>query len=181
MSSYGLTAVPENHFTSYDKAIECRGAAAAAAGINVNNKANFSVTHLLELEELPRENCAMYAGSAHTQGIGAPPGSNREPSSCQMSTTPLPLSPNNTDNTKSGKGPRQYLWEIGLLCWRSSTTETKSWHDVNLAVTDARHWRHGRLSLWQHAVPRVTIKFASWPLSAFRVCWCFCTLLLVSH
>lgn len=54
MSSYGLTAPPDHQFaTNFDKVTAYQNALQ-------NSKANFSVNHLLDLEELPAENCAMY-------------------------------------------------------------------------------------------------------------------------
>lgn len=54
MSSYGLTAPADHQFaTNFDKVTAYQNALQ-------NSKANFSVSHLLDLEELPAENCAMY-------------------------------------------------------------------------------------------------------------------------
>lgn len=61
MSSYTLT--PEQQFNSnFDKV-------SAYHQAFQNNKANFSVSHLLDLEDLPNENCAMYANTDPQPGL----------------------------------------------------------------------------------------------------------------
>ena len=63
MSSYGITATgPEHPFgTNFDKIHHFQNA--------LHNKANFSVSHLLDLEELPSENCAMFANTDPRQHV----------------------------------------------------------------------------------------------------------------
>lgn len=61
MSSY--TLAPEQQFgTNFDKVSAFHQALQ-------NSKANFSVSHLLDLEDLPNENCAMYANTDPQQGL----------------------------------------------------------------------------------------------------------------
>lgn len=64
MSSYSLSVQPTEHpfATNFDKV-------AAYQNALQNNKANFSVSHLLDLEELPSENCAMYANTDPQPGL----------------------------------------------------------------------------------------------------------------
>lgn len=54
MSSYNLTAHTDHQFaTSFDKMHHYQNTLQ-------NHKVNFSVSHLLDLEELPNENCVMF-------------------------------------------------------------------------------------------------------------------------
>lgn len=63
MSTYGLTSADHHPFANnFDKV-------AAYHNALQNNKANFSVSHLLDLEELPSENCAMYANTDPQPGL----------------------------------------------------------------------------------------------------------------
>lgn len=63
MSSYALASADHHHqFTNYDKV-------AAYHNALQNSKANFSVSHLLDLEELPSENCAMFANTEPQPGL----------------------------------------------------------------------------------------------------------------
>ncbi|XP_069121311.1 paired mesoderm homeobox protein 2-like [Argopecten irradians] len=64
MSSYTLSATSAEHqfANNFDKV-------AAYQNALQNNKANFSVSHLLDLEELPSENCAMYANTDPQPGL----------------------------------------------------------------------------------------------------------------
>jgi len=113
MSAYGLSAViPDpSHYTGYSQDHLHKEAI---------NKANFSVTHLLELEELPRENCAMYANTLNSRtppggplsglsrmgGAGSQcsgmnnPSRTPDTSPCQLNNTSLSLSPD-SDSRKS--------------------------------------------------------------------------------
>ncbi|XP_046551243.1 retinal homeobox protein Rx-like [Haliotis rubra] len=70
MSSYGIAPTPDHQFGSnFDKVHHYTAAALH------NNKANFSVSHLLDLEELPSENCAMFANTDPSQhGLPTPQG-----------------------------------------------------------------------------------------------------------
>ncbi|XP_041370532.1 paired mesoderm homeobox protein 2-like [Gigantopelta aegis] len=63
MSSYGITATGAEHpfGTNFDKIHHFQNA--------LHNKANFSVSHLLDLEELPSENCAMFANTDPRQHV----------------------------------------------------------------------------------------------------------------
>ena len=89
MNSYNLGVGPvatDNIFTQHPNASELlreyvdkvgaqqqqdQSAAGDFGGSLVANKpANFSVSHLLDLEELPRENCAMFASTALDGGGG---------------------------------------------------------------------------------------------------------------
>lgn len=60
MSSYTLT--PEQQYSNFDKV-------SAYHQAFQNSKANFSVSHLLDLEDLPNENCAMYANTDPQPGL----------------------------------------------------------------------------------------------------------------
>ena len=63
MSTYGLASADHHQFANnFDKV-------AAYHNALQNNKANFSVSHLLDLEELPSENCAMYANTDPQPGL----------------------------------------------------------------------------------------------------------------
>lgn len=83
MNSYNLgagSAATENIFPQHPNASELlreyvdkvgaqqqqdqSGAGDFPGSLGVNKTANFSVSHLLDLEELPRENCAMFAATA---------------------------------------------------------------------------------------------------------------------
>jgi len=88
MSSYGLTSVPQPHFNSYADKID-------------PNKANFSVNHLLELEDLPRESCAMYSANTHPAQMAHANAAQRDSASCQMGNTNIPLSPGSDTSRKS--------------------------------------------------------------------------------
>ena len=63
MSSYSIATAEHHQFgASFDKV-------AAFHTALQNSKANFSVSHLLDLEELPNENCAMYANTEPQPGL----------------------------------------------------------------------------------------------------------------
>ncbi|KAK3088206.1 hypothetical protein FSP39_016143 [Pinctada imbricata] len=63
MSSYHIATSEHHQFAAnFDKV-------AAYHNAFQNNKANFSVSHLLDLEELPSENCAMYANTDPQPGL----------------------------------------------------------------------------------------------------------------
>ena len=71
MSSYGIASAYYTPAAYYDHKFQHYNA--------INKPNNFSVSHLLDLEELPRENCAMYANtdmthkaSNHSGGPGGP-------------------------------------------------------------------------------------------------------------
>lgn len=59
MSSYSLAVQPDHHqfASNFDKVH------AYHQSVLQNNKANFTVSHLLDLEELPSDNCAMFANT----------------------------------------------------------------------------------------------------------------------
>lgn len=116
MSTYNLGALaaetqygasPASHFDKLQQAYQ-------NGLVGVHNKANFSVSHLLDLEELPRENCAMYANTAvetnnntiHTNHNTSPVGATHNgPSSCAHSNIGAPVTPE--DDRKSGKRKSQ--------------------------------------------------------------------------
>ncbi len=104
MSSYSLAVGSETHYhhhhsnnTVFDKV------QSYSPGLG-GNKANFTVSHLLDLEELPRENCAMYtntdpATNPHGHTNGHTPHLNNSMCANNINNTNINSSTNNSNNS----------------------------------------------------------------------------------
>ena len=106
MSGYGLTlssdAQQYHHHGVYDKVQHSY----SPGGLTVVNKANFSVSHLLDLEELPRENCNMYANTdLATSPHGQTNGHHTSPHHTPHSNNNSAMCGNNTNNTPNNSNP----------------------------------------------------------------------------
>lgn len=90
MSTYALPPVGEQQFTShFDKVHMVQNYQNSlhhhhATQLSLKGQGNFSVSHILDLEELPRENCAMYANTDHG-GSPSPPHNHHHSSMNQSS------------------------------------------------------------------------------------------------
>eukprot|EP00918_Siedleckia_nematoides_P080373 GHVU01176297.1.p1 GENE.GHVU01176297.1~~GHVU01176297.1.p1 ORF type:complete len:312 (+),score=22.10 GHVU01176297.1:200-1135(+) len=90
MSTYALPPVGEQQFTShFDKVHMVQNYQNSlhhhhVTQLSLKGQGNFSVSHILDLEELPRENCAMYANTDHG-GSPSPPHNHHHSSMNQSS------------------------------------------------------------------------------------------------